>query len=106
MDDTTMEDGRTAGEGDAAVRPAAEQRLEGRIDMVVSSIQARLGPAVDADRIRVEVEREFASYADARIRDYVPILVETRVRLRLARTPSPDGLPRARSRSPGDGHTP
>ena len=54
-----------------------------RIELVVQSLQARLGATVAPDRIRSEVEDGFAGYAHARVHEFVPILVETRVRSRL-----------------------
>ena len=59
------------------------------IELVVQSLHARLASTVERERIRVEVETEFAAYSEARIREFVPILVETRVRSRLVRTPDP-----------------
>ena len=40
---------------------------------------------VDAEEIRRAVHREFDAYADARIRDFIPILVERAVRESLTR---------------------
>ena len=40
---------------------------------------------VDAEEIRRAVRREFDAYADARIRDFIPILVERAVRESLTR---------------------
>jgi hypothetical protein len=45
---------------------------------------------VDAEEIRRAVNREFDAYADARIRDFIPILVERAVS---------ESLPRPRLRS-------
>jgi hypothetical protein len=59
--------------------------LEQRIEHVVASLQNLLGSTVEPDVIRAEVEAEFASYSQARIFDFVPVLVETRVRERLTR---------------------
>ena len=54
-----------------------------RIEMVVRSLQVRLGVGIDPALIRTEVEAEFETYADARVREFVPILVETHVHARL-----------------------
>ena len=56
-----------------------------RIEMVVRSLQVRLGVGIDPALIRTEVEAEFATYAAARVREFVPILVETHVQARLRR---------------------
>jgi hypothetical protein len=47
------------------------------------SLQARFGETVESARLRAEVEEGFALYAQARIREFVPVLVETRVLSRL-----------------------
>ena len=57
------------------------------IELVVRSLEASLGGAVSTERIRAEVEAEFAAFSEARIREYVPILAETRVRARLTHIP-------------------
>ena len=57
------------------------------IDLVVHSLQTQLGTTVEPDVIRAEVEAGFAAYSQARIREFVPVLVETRVRSRLVRQP-------------------
>ena len=56
-----------------------------RVETVVRSLQVRFGVGVDPALIRTEVEAEFATYAAARVREFVPILVETRVQARLRR---------------------
>ena len=56
-----------------------------RIELVVRSLQARFGVVVDPGVIRGEVEAEFATYGAARVREFVPILVETHVHTRLRR---------------------
>jgi hypothetical protein len=58
-----------------------------RIELVVQSLQARLGTTVTPEVVRAEVEAGFAALADARIREFVPVLVEARVRSRLVRPP-------------------
>ena len=59
-----------------------------RIETVARSLQARLCGAVDPDRIRAEVQAEFEAFMGARVLDFVPILVETRVRSRLRSGPT------------------
>ena len=54
------------------------------IEMVVRSLQVRHS-AVDPTLIKAAVEAEFAAYEATRIREFVPILVETRVHGRLCR---------------------
>ena len=54
-----------------------------QIEMVVRSMQVRLGVSVDPALIRAEVEAEFATYAAARVREIVPILVESNLRDRM-----------------------
>ena len=54
-----------------------------QIEMVVRSMQVRLGVSVDPALIRAEVEAEFATYAAARVREFVPILVESNLRDRM-----------------------
>ena len=74
-------------------REAADDEPEWRlswarhIELVVRSLEARLGGAVSPERIRAEVEAEFAAFSEARIREYVPILAETHVRARLTDIP-------------------
>ncbi len=63
-----------------------------RIDTVVRSLQARLGVGIDPALIRTEVEAEFATYVAARVGEFVPILVETRVHGACAGSSSRDGL--------------
>lgn len=73
-------------DGDAGARaePLLPERSWTRwIETGAQSLQARLGGAVDPARIRAEVQAEFAVFSGARVRDFVPILVETRVRSRL-----------------------
>jgi len=66
---------------------ASESEWGGRIDLVVQSLHTKLGTNVETDVIRAEVEAAFAAYSQARIREFVPVLVETRVRSRLVRQP-------------------
>jgi hypothetical protein len=69
----------------AGTRSANESSWLRRIELVVQSLQARLGTSVEPDLIRAEVEAGFAAYSQARIREFVPVLVESRVRSRLVR---------------------
>ena len=68
--------------------PAPEWSWTRPMETVARSLQARLGDAVDPERIRAEVAAEFAVHARARIRDFVPILVEKRVRAHLLPRPA------------------
>ena len=82
---------RSAGGAESAVVPADPDAREWarRIEVVVQSLQSRFSSTVDATLIRAEVEAGFAAYSAARVREFVPILVESRVRSRLMRPPSP-----------------
>ena len=73
----------TATDVTAAARPANEASWERRIELVVRALVTRFGTTVEPDLVRAEVEAEFAVYSEARVRDFVPILVEARVRSRL-----------------------
>jgi hypothetical protein len=53
------------------------------IETVARSLQARLDVALDPGRIRAEVEAEFEICSGARVHDFLPLLVERRVRSRL-----------------------
>jgi hypothetical protein len=70
-------------EAGAEAKPAKESSWERRVERVVESLQARLGTTVGLDLIRAEVEAGFAAYSQARVREFVPVLVESRVRSRL-----------------------
>ena len=65
-----------------AARVVADESWERRVETVVRSLDARLGVALETKLIRTEVEAGFATYATARIREFVPILVESKVRAR------------------------
>ena len=67
----------------ARAEPLLEPPWTRWIETVAQSLQGRLGAAVDLERIRAEVQAEFAIFSGSRVRDFVPILVETRVRSRL-----------------------
>ena len=72
----------THDDADAGAEPAIEQWSRA-IEIVTRSLNARLGAAVDPALIRAEVQAEFASYSQAPVRDFIPLLVEKRVRARL-----------------------
>ncbi len=68
------------------VRTTAETETSSdRVEPIVRSLRARLGESVDAGLIVAEVEAELAAFAAARLTQFVPILVESRVRNRLHR---------------------
>jgi hypothetical protein len=71
----------------ADARPTNGPSWSRQIELVVQSLRARLGMAVGLDLIRAEVEAGFAAYSQARVREFVPILVEADVRSRLVRRP-------------------
>jgi len=85
--DAPMELDRSTGRDGADGEPGWRSSWERHIELVVRSLQARLDGAVAPNRIRAEGEAEFAAFSEARIREYVPVLVETRVRARLAGAP-------------------
>ena len=75
----------TASKPEAGVSDDAGAEVPGdgswtrHIETVVRSLQVRLGVGIDPAVIRTEVEAEFATYAAARVREFIPILVETHV---------------------------
>ncbi len=71
------------GHAESHAEPVLEQ-WQRAIEVVTRSLAAELGASVDPARIRPEVEAEFAAYSQVRVRDFVPILVEMRVRSRLS----------------------
>jgi hypothetical protein len=84
--ETSLRDG-TGGEARAEVRPASDPSWIRQIELVVQSLRDRLGASAGLDRIRAEVEAGFAAFSQARVREFVPILVEARVRSHLSRPP-------------------
>jgi hypothetical protein len=56
-----------------------------RVESIVRSLRVRLGEALDFAVIAAEVEAELATYANARVTQFIPILVESRVWERLRR---------------------
>src|SRR6478609_1266625 len=58
---------------------------EDTTETIVRSLQARLDGRFDVETLRAQVEAEFASFADVRITQFVPIFVERRVGERLSR---------------------
>ena len=63
------------------------------IETVVRSLQVRLGVGIDPEVIRTEVEAEFATYAAARVREFIPILVESHVHAAPATAVTGSALP-------------
>ena len=88
MTDLMVRDGRSGRPATPAARAGSSESTR-RIELVVTSLQSRFGATVAPERIRAEVEAGFAEYATARVQDFVPILVEARVRSRLGRRPAP-----------------
>ena len=56
-----------------------------QVDSIVQSLRARLATDVDVTVIAAEVEAELAAYSMARVTQFVPIIVESRVWGRLCR---------------------
>ena len=54
-----------------------------RVESIVRSLRVRLGEALDSAVIAAEVEAELSKYANARVTQFIPILVESRVWERL-----------------------
>jgi hypothetical protein len=50
-----------------------------RVGPIVRSLQVRLGEGLDFAVIAAEVEAELSTYANARVTQFIPILVESRV---------------------------
>jgi hypothetical protein len=61
-----------------------EHRGHQQIELVVDALATRVEPAVDHDTLTAVVEADFKRYESARIRDFVPVLVERDIRQRLA----------------------
>jgi hypothetical protein len=74
-----------AAEPVTAVDEVAAREWARRIELVVQSLQSRFSSTVDESRIRAEVEAGFAAYSAAPVREFIPILVESRVRSHLLR---------------------
>ncbi|MGZ4143368.1 MAG: three-helix bundle dimerization domain-containing protein [Actinomycetota bacterium] len=53
------------------------------VTTIVQRLQTRVEGDVDSSMIAAEVEAAFAAYSRARITQFVPVLVESRVRARL-----------------------
>jgi hypothetical protein len=55
------------------------------VDLIVKGLRTRVEPTVDDETLTALVEADFTRYERARIRDFVPALVERDVRERLLR---------------------
>ena len=66
------------------------------IERVVESLESRADPGVDHDTLTAVVEADFRRYDSARIKDFIPLLVERDIRARLVhlRARTRAGLPR------------
>ena len=53
------------------------------VDSIVRSLQGRLGKDFDVAVIEAEVKAELATYSEASVTQYIPVLVERRVNARL-----------------------
>jgi hypothetical protein len=53
------------------------------VDGIVGRLEGGIARAVDHDALQAAVERDFHRYDDARIRDFIPVLVENDIRARL-----------------------
>jgi hypothetical protein len=53
---------------------------QGRIATVVDALEARSGRGVDHDTLVKVVKADFGRFSAARVKDFVPILVERNVR--------------------------
>jgi hypothetical protein len=63
-------------------------KAEDKVNLIVSSLKDRVETPVEDDILAEVVRADFKRYASARIRDFVPALVERDVRERLLRRPS------------------
>jgi hypothetical protein len=53
------------------------------VEHVTDRVSNRLGAAIPLDAVRAQVRRHFAAFHDVAVRQFVPILVERRVRAEL-----------------------
>ncbi|MGZ4688967.1 MAG: three-helix bundle dimerization domain-containing protein [Acidimicrobiia bacterium] len=53
------------------------------VDRVVDALEVGVGRVVDHDRLLAAVEADFRRFDGARIRDFVPVLVENDIRARI-----------------------
>jgi hypothetical protein len=77
--------GLTSGPRDQLSGPSETTTWTPRTESIVRSLCARLGEAFDLAVIAAEVEAELSKYANARVTQFIPILVESRVWERLRR---------------------
>jgi hypothetical protein len=63
-------------------------KAEDKVRLIVSSLKDRVETPVEDDILAEVVRADFKRYDSARIRDFVPALVERDVRERLLRRPS------------------
>ncbi len=68
-----------------------EQAFEHDIHDIVASLRATFVDAVDAGAVTSAVEAALARYESARVRDFVPLLVERYVRARLREQRTDEG---------------
>jgi hypothetical protein len=54
--------------------------------VVVDALEARFGDVVDRQTLDAVVQADFSRYAQARVKDFVPVLVERDVSARLRHT--------------------
>jgi hypothetical protein len=59
----------------------AKQRQD--VEQVMVSLEAGVGRAVDHDQLQAAVEADFRRFDGARIRDFVPVLVQNGIRARI-----------------------
>ena len=90
--------------GDEATWPGDSSWTQ-QIDAVVRSLQVRLGTGADPRQIRSEVEAEFATFAPARVRDFVPVIAEAHVHARLRQQLRLVAAPKHIRPRPGAGRT-
>ena len=62
-------------------RVTLENRAEqGGVDELTDHLVGRVDAAIPRQTVRARVRREFDAFADARVRQFVPVFVERRVR--------------------------
>lgn len=69
------------------VTSSAGDQMEPQMEPLVTSLVAALAGRVDEQTVAAAVREEYAAYAGARITQFIPLLVEQKVRARLAGAP-------------------
>jgi hypothetical protein len=62
---------------------ANDAQQQKTVERVVGLLEAGVARRVDHDRLRAAVEADFHRFDGARIRDFIPVLVESDIRARI-----------------------